>query len=116
MSAENLTAAGKAEFDKTGVMPTENLIAAAGRGPGGPMNELDYEAKNYQTPLTKEESLICEALVREMAQATRWSAVLDAFNALGHVRLMAGNMHREAADGGGKDGVVRPSLIGATVA
>ena len=27
MSAENLTAAGKAEFEKTGVMPTETLIA-----------------------------------------------------------------------------------------
>ena len=27
MSTENLTAAGKAEFEKTGVMPTETLIA-----------------------------------------------------------------------------------------
>lgn len=57
---------------------------------------LDYTCKNYETPLAKEESLICEALVREMALATRWSAILDAFNALGHVRIMAGNMHREA--------------------
>ena len=60
-------------------------------------SELDYTAKNYETPLVKEEALICEALVREVVRATRWSAVLDAFNALGHVRIMAGNMHREAA-------------------
>ncbi len=61
------------------------------------MDKLDYTAKNYESPLMKEEALVCEALVREMARATRWSAILDAFNALGHVRIMAGNMHRETA-------------------
>jgi len=61
------------------------------------VNTLDYTAKSYETPLAKEEALVCETLVREMAQATRWSAVLDIFNALGHVHLMADNMHREAA-------------------
>lgn len=57
---------------------------------------LDFTAKSYETPLAKEESLVCEALVREIGQATRWSAVLEGFNALLHVRHMAAPMHREA--------------------
>ena len=57
---------------------------------------LDYTSKHYETPLKKEEALIAETLVKEIAMATRWSAVLDAFNALRHMRTMAGNMHVEA--------------------
>ena len=72
--------------------------------------DLDYAAKNYETPLAKEESLICEALVKEMGRATRWSAVLDVFNTLGHVRLMAANMHREAAQM--ESGVAQPVEFG----
>lgn len=41
------------------------------------------------TNLKKEESLICEALVREIAKANRWSAVVEAWYALLRVRLMA---------------------------
>ena len=57
---------------------------------------LDYTDKIYETPLDKEESLIAETLVQEIAMATRWSVVLDAFNALCHVHAMAGNMRSEA--------------------
>ena len=57
---------------------------------------LDFTAKGYETPLTKEEALICETLVREIGRAGRWSAVLEGFNALLHVRHMAASMHIEA--------------------
>jgi len=63
---------------------------------------IDTNAKGHDTPLADEESLVCEALVREIAHATRWSAVIDGYNALGHVRLMASGMHREAAMFDGK--------------
>ncbi len=48
--------------------------------------------------LSKEESLVCEALVREIGRADRWSAVMDAWKALLHVRRMAGGMHKEAEE------------------
>lgn len=56
----------------------------------------DRSAKSYDTPLSKEESLVCEALVREMGKADRWSAVMDTWEALLHVRHMANAMHIEA--------------------
>ncbi|KKK70860.1 hypothetical protein LCGC14_2919720 [marine sediment metagenome] len=58
--------------------------------------KLDRSAKSYDTPLTKEESLVCEALVREIGRADRWSAVMDGWEALLHVRHMASAMHIEA--------------------
>lgn len=42
------------------------------------------------------EAQICEALVREINRARRWSAVIEAWNALTHVRHMAGNMRQES--------------------
>ena len=58
--------------------------------------EPDRSAKLYDTPLAKEESLVCEALVREIRRAQRWSAVMDGWEALLHVRHMANGMHIEA--------------------
>ena len=46
--------------------------------------------------LENEESLACEALVREINRATRWTAVLGAWQALLNVRRMAAAMHKEA--------------------
>ena len=43
----------------------------------------------------QEESLICEALVREIIKSRRWSGVVDAWNALLHVRHMAKSLHDE---------------------
>lgn len=43
----------------------------------------------------QETALVCEALVREINNARRWSAVLDAWMALGHVRRMSDEMARE---------------------
>ena len=59
------------------------------------IGKLDSSAKKYDTPLSQEEALICEALVREIGRAGRWSAVIDGFNALLHVRHMADNMQKE---------------------
>ena len=59
--------------------------------------KLDRDAKSYDTPREKEESLVCEALVREIGKADRWSAVMDGWHALLHVRHMASAMHMEAA-------------------
>ena len=58
--------------------------------------KLDRSAKSYDTPLAKEESLVCEALVREIGRAQRWSAVMDGWEALLRVRHMADAMHVEA--------------------
>ena len=73
--------------------------------------KLDWCAKSYGTPLAEEESLICEALVREIGMAQRWSAVLDGFNALLHVRHMAAPMHLEARQFQEADDRQRPSVI-----
>ena len=42
-----------------------------------------------------EESLICEALVREIGKAKRWSAIIDAWQALLYVRLKAKELQKE---------------------
>jgi len=42
-----------------------------------------------------EESLVCEALVREIALAKRWSAVIEAWDALLKVRRMAKDLKSE---------------------
>ena len=42
-----------------------------------------------------EHSLIREALVREIRYARRWSAIVDAWDALQHVNLMAKQMKEE---------------------
>lgn len=42
-----------------------------------------------------EETLIREALVGEIAEADRWVAVVKAWQALIHVRIMAGNLRAE---------------------
>ena len=42
-----------------------------------------------------EAQLICEALVREIRDAERWSAVVEAWEALLKVRHMARDMERE---------------------
>jgi len=61
--------------------------------------EATLEVVGYQgnahTEIELEEALVCEALVREIGQATRWSAALDAWNALMHVRKMAYSRRRE---------------------
>ena len=43
----------------------------------------------------EDESLICEALVREIGRATRWTAIVEAWEALMYVRLMAAAMASE---------------------
>ena len=45
--------------------------------------------------IENEEALICEAIVREIGLATRWSAIYEAWHALLHVRLMAKQMKEE---------------------
>jgi hypothetical protein len=45
--------------------------------------------------IENQESLICEALVREIGAASRWCAVVEAWEALLHVRIMAKNMKAE---------------------
>lgn len=42
-----------------------------------------------------EEALICEALVREIGRATRWKAVVEAWDALLSVRRMAEELRKE---------------------
>ncbi len=42
-----------------------------------------------------EYALVREALVREIRDATRWMAVVEAWSALNQVRLMAGHMQAE---------------------
>lgn len=60
----------------------------------------DYDAAcNTVSPTDKidtEESLVCEALVREIRDAKRWSAVLEACEALLSVKAKADNLRREA--------------------
>lgn len=46
-------------------------------------------------PFQDEADLIAEALVREIASAQRWSAVVDAWNALLRVRHMSRQMLEE---------------------
>jgi len=41
------------------------------------------------------ECLICEALVREIGRAQRWSAIEEAWSALLHVRQMGENLRQE---------------------
>jgi hypothetical protein len=48
-----------------------------------------------QNNFDTEYSLVREALVREIGKADRWSAVVDAWEALLHVRRMAGSMLEE---------------------
>ena len=50
------------------------------------------------------ESVICEALVREISYAGRWSAVENAWRALLHVRAMAESLSQEKTlfDNGGQ--------------
>ena len=43
----------------------------------------------------QEESLICEALVREISKAQRWMSIVEAWQALLHVRHMAKSLHDE---------------------
>jgi hypothetical protein len=45
--------------------------------------------------LEGEIALVCEALVREIGTATRWCAVVDAWQALLHVRLIGKGMLSE---------------------
>lgn len=45
--------------------------------------------------LDKQEHLICEALVREIGRAARWVAIVQAWEALLHVRQMAHTMQQE---------------------
>ena len=45
--------------------------------------------------ITQEESLICEMLVNEIKKAERWSAIIDAWQALLHVRLKAKQLQAE---------------------
>ena len=47
-------------------------------------------------------SLIREALVKEIRDATRWSAIIDAWSALLHVRLRAKRLQEERAELDGK--------------
>jgi len=42
-----------------------------------------------------EEHLICEALVREIRSATRWSGIVEAWDALLYVRLLAKQLKEE---------------------
>ena len=56
----------------------------------------------------KEEALICEALVREINNATRWSAVIEAWLALLRVRRMASEMKKE--ENNGRRGATEKSL------
>ena len=51
--------------------------------------------ENKQSNLATNYSLVREALVREIGEADRWSAVMDAWNALLHVRFMARAMLTE---------------------
>lgn len=44
----------------------------------------------------READLVCEALVREIGNAQRWSAVVEAWEALLHVRRMSRDMQAEA--------------------
>ena len=47
-------------------------------------------------------SLIREALVKEIRDASRWSAIVDAWSALLHVRLRAKRLQEEKAKLDGK--------------
>lgn len=40
-------------------------------------------------------NLVCEAIIREIARASRWSAVMDAWKALLHVRQMQKSLSDE---------------------
>lgn len=56
-----------------------------------------------------ESEQICEALVREIANATRWTAVVDAWKALLAVRRMARDMEAERAHLQGSFAVTPPA-------
>ena len=64
--------------------------------------------------IDREESLVCEALVREIGSADRWSAILEAWSSLMYVRKMAANLRSEhkhlfpsgASKSGGSSGMV----------
>jgi NAD-specific glutamate dehydrogenase len=45
--------------------------------------------------IANEEALVCEALVREIGRADRWSAVTEAWDALLHVRRMGESLRAE---------------------
>lgn len=53
------------------------------------MNLLDTD------PVTNDEQLVCEALVREIGKAKRWTAVVEAWKALLKVRHMADELKSE---------------------
>ena len=60
------------------------------------MTDQPFPTPDFTGSLEGEEQLVCEALVRELGRAKRWSAVLEGFTALTHVRHMAAAMHNEA--------------------
>lgn len=45
--------------------------------------------------IVNERDLVCEALVREIRDASRWSAIVEAWNALLHVRHMSKGLIEE---------------------
>lgn len=59
-------------------------------------DKMDFIPTTLDESLEREEALICETLVREIGRAGRWSAVLEGFDALVHVRHMAASLHKEA--------------------
>jgi hypothetical protein len=62
----------------------------------------------------KQEPLICEALVREIILAQRWSAVIETWEALLHVRQMAKSMKSEMdiLNPGDSCGTTRGRIVG----
>lgn len=60
--------------------------------------------------MSKDEmELVCEALVREIGSATRWSAVREAWFALLHVRHMWKQIHGERDHSAGSNSMKEPS-------
>lgn len=51
--------------------------------------------KPGEIQVESEAALVCEALVREIANAQRWSTVMDAWNAILKVRSMSRDMAEE---------------------
>ncbi len=74
-----------------------------------------YDTRHFKgKELAEEESLVCEALVREIGKADTWSAVMDGWKALLHVRHTASAMHTEARafrEHGGAADVVSPLTV-----
>lgn len=67
----------------------------AKRHPYGAQLHTSAGLLGTESQVRREADLVCEALVREINSASRWTAVVDAWQALVHVRRMAREMEAE---------------------